>query len=31
LGSTGKKNHSIRCVFIASREKLSNNHLVPLV
>ncbi len=31
MGATGKKQHPIRCIFVASREKLSDEHLVPLL
>jgi len=31
MGATGKKQHPIRCIFIASREKLPDDHLVPLL
>ena len=31
MGATGKKKHPIRCIFVASREKLPDEHLVPLI
>jgi SAM-dependent methyltransferase len=30
MGATGKDGHSIRCIFVASREKLINENLVSL-
>lgn len=30
MGATGKSGHSIRCIFVASREKLTNENLVSL-